>query len=297
MNLRYLKGEFFKGISYLATLVTISALFFIFGKIFIESLPSLNLSFFLTPESKAKGFGGGIANAVVGTIILSVLSPLLASPLAVGTAVYLKRYAKEGRITKTFSFFIDVLSGTPSIVLGIFGLLLLVFYLRPITGGFSMISAVIALAILILPVIEKATESAIDTVPEEIEQASYALGATKWETIRLVTLPYAMIGIISGIVLAIGRAAEESAVVVLTAGYTQFTPEFKVAANDNLLFGVKIYPFQDLVAALPITVYHGFEFPMLVPQSESFASAFILILIVMLINFGTRMLLRRGKIG
>jgi phosphate transport system permease protein len=297
MRLRYLKNEFFKGISYFAAVIAVFTLVLIIGKIFIGSLPSLNFDFLLTSESATGGLGGGVANAVVGTILLSILSPLIAAPLAVGTAVYLKRYARENFFTRTLSFCIDVLSGAPSIVVGAFGFLVLAIYLKPITGGFSLISGVIALAILILPVIEKATETAIDTVPEELEQASYALGATSSQTIRFVTLPYAMIGIISGIVLSIGRAAEESAIVVLTAGYSQHMPSLKIVPDDGLLFGLRFYPFQSQVATLPIATYHGFEFPKLVNVSESFAAAFILILIVMLINLGARLLLRRKRIG
>lgn len=297
MRLRYLENSFFKGVSYFAAVIAVFTLILIIGKIFIGALPSLNLGFLLTSESETDGLGGGVANAVVGTILLSILSPLIAAPLAVGTAVYLKRYARENFFTRTLSFCIDVLSGAPSIVVGAFGFLVLAIYLKPITGGFSLISGVIALAILILPVIEKATETAIDTVPEELEQASYALGASRSQTIRFVTLPYAMIGIISGIVLSIGRAAEESAIVVLTAGYSQHMPGLKIVPDDRLLFGIRFYPFQSPVGTLPIATYHGFEFPKLVSVSESFAAAFILILIVMLINLGARMILRRKRIG
>lgn len=297
MRRRYLENSFFKGVSYFAAVIAVFTLVLIIGKIFIGALPSLNLGFLLTSESDSKGLGGGVANAVVGTIMLSILSPLLAAPLAVGTAVYLKRYARENFFTRTLSFCIDVLSGAPSIVVGAFGFLILAIYLKPITGGFSLISGVVALAILILPVIEKATETAINTVPEELEQASYALGASRSQTIRFVTLPYAMIGIISGIVLSVGRAAEESAIIVLTAGYSQHMPELKIVPDDKLLFGIRFYPFQSQVATLPIATYHGFEFPKLVNVSESFAAAFILILIVMLINLGARMILRRKRIG
>jgi len=192
---------------------------------------------------------------------------------------------------------LDVMSGTPSIVLGIFGLLFLVYILRTVTGGFSMISGIIALAILILPVLERATEVVIDTVPHELEHASYALGANKWETIRHITIPYALNGILTGFVLSVGRAAEESAVVILTAGYSQFMPEFKIAASDKLIFGVKVYPFQDLIAALPITVYHAFEFPHMVDRSESFAAAFVLIAIVMILNALARFFVWRRRIG
>lgn len=297
MKARFFKGSIFMGLSYLCAIFTILMLVFILGTIAVRAMPSLSLYFLLTPESNAPSFGGAIGNAIVGTILLSIFSTILAAPVAVGTAVYLKRYAKDGFFVRSFRFFIDVLSGTPSIVLGIFGLLVLVYYLRTVTGGFSLLSGSIALAILILPVIERAAEEAIDTVPIDMEEGSYALGATKWDTIKRITLPYALSGILTGIVLGVGRAAEESAVVILTAGYTQFFPEFRVGASEKLLFGIKIYPFQDLVAALPITVYHSFEFPHLVSVSEGFAAAFVLIVIVMVINALTRIIIWKRRIG
>nr|WP_321498513.1 phosphate ABC transporter permease PstA [uncultured Methanolobus sp.] len=297
MNHRKLKEFFYISLCYFSASIAILTLFFILGKIAIEALPSLTPEFIFTPENEAKGFGGGIANAIVGTILLSLSSTIMAAPIAVGTAVYMRKYAKNELMKKTFSFMIDVLSGTPSIVLGIFGLMFLVYYMRSITGGFSLISGSIALTILILPVIERASEEAIKSVPAELEEASYAMGATKWETISKITLPYALTGIVTGIVLSIGRAAEESAVVVLTAGYSQFMPEFGISAKDKLLFGIRISPFQDLVAALPITVYHGFEFPLMVSPSESFAAAFVLIVIVMLINAITRLIVWKRRIG
>jgi phosphate transport system permease protein len=297
MNHRNTVDFFFKILSYAAATITVLILVFILGTITVRGLPALNLDFVLTSEANFKGFGGAIGNAIVGTVFLSLFSTLLATPLAVGTAVYMTRYTKDNYLVRSLSFLLDVMSGTPSIVLGIFGLLLLVFYLRQYTGGFSFISGSVALAILILPVIERASEEAINRVPSDIEEASYALGATKWETIKFVTLPYALTGITTGIVLSIGRAAEESAVVILTAGYSQFFPEFKVAASDKLIFGMKIYPFQDLIAALPITVYHSFEFPHLVSPSEGFAAAFVLIVIVMFINAITRILVWKRRIG
>jgi phosphate transport system permease protein len=297
MTVRKIKGQFFQAISYFAAITTVLILFFIIGKIAMEGIPGLSFDFIFTSESDMPGFGGAIGNAIVGTLFLSLGSTLLAAPFGVGTAIYLKKYASDSPYVRAFQFFIDVLAGTPSIVLGIFGLMVLVFYMRAYTGGFSFISGVIALAILILPVIERASEEAIDTVPSDLEEGSYAMGATKWETLSKITLPYALSGIATGIVLGVGRAAEESAVVILTAGYSQFYPEFKIASNDNLLFGMKIYPFQDLIAALPITIYHGFEFPHLVSPSESFAAAFVLILIVMFINLLTRLIVWRRRIG
>ncbi|MEA1894729.1 MAG: phosphate ABC transporter permease PstA [Euryarchaeota archaeon] len=297
MNKRTLEGHIFKAISYIAAAITILTLIGILGRITLEAIPSLSLYFITTPESEVPGLGGGIANAIAGTLLLSILSTIFATPLAVGTAVYLKRYAKSGILVRAFGFLLEVLAGTPSIVLGIFGLLFIVYYMKFVTGGFSLIAGTIALTILILPVIERAAEVAIDTVPAELEEASYALGASKWGTMRHITLPYALTGILTGMVLGIGRAAEESAVVILTAGYTQFMPEFKVLPREGLIFGMKIYPFQDLTAALPITVYRSFEFPHLIPASNGFAAAFVLIVVVMLINAATRMLLWRSRIG
>jgi phosphate transport system permease protein len=297
MNKRTLKGNIFKAISYIAAAITLLALIGIIGRIALEALPSLSLYFLITPESKVPGLGGGIANAIAGTVLLSILSTALATPLAIGTAVYLKRYAKPGILVRAFGFMLDVLAGTPSIVLAIFGLLFLVIYLKLITGGFSLIAGTITLTILILPVIERAAEGALDTVPTEIEEASYALGASKWDTVRRITVPFALTGILTGVILGIGRAAEESAIVILTAGYTQFLPEFKVLPREGLLFGLKFYPFQDLAASLPYTVYLSFQSPHLYPVSNGFAAAFVLIVIVMLINAATRMLIWRSRIG
>ncbi|KUK99954.1 MAG: Phosphate ABC transporter, inner membrane subunit PstA [Methanoculleus marisnigri] len=277
--------------------LSVLVLFLILGTVTIEALPSLSLHFLITPESASPGLGGAIGNAVVGTLIISLCSTLIATPLALGTAIYLQRYAPDNRLTRLLRFLIEVLSGTPSIVLGIVGLMILVYYMRAYSGGFSLISGSIALAILILPVIERAIEDAIATVPTDLEEGSYALGATKWQTIRNVTIPTVISGILTGIILGFGRAAEESAVVILTAGYTQFFPELAIKSNENLVFGIKLYPLQDLVGTLPYAVYHAYENSNVVAISDGFAAAFILIGIVFLINLTARILLRRYCYG
>jgi phosphate transport system permease protein len=297
MNYKNMEDRLFKLLSIMGASITTLALIFILGTIFINSLPSLSLDLFLTTEANSPGIGGGLANAAVGSLILSAFSTILATPLAVGTAIYMKKYARNERLINFFGFMIDALSGTPSIVLGIFGLFFLVYQLRYFTGGFSLISGTIALSILILPVIERAAERAIESVPHELEDASYALGSTKFETLKNITLPYALTGILTGVVIGVGRAAEESAVVILTAGYSQFMPELKVAANSKYIFGVKIYPFQDIIGSLPITVYHSFEFPHMIPRSEGFAAALVLIAMVMIINTTARLIVWRRRIG
>jgi phosphate transport system permease protein len=297
MKIKLIEEKIFLIISAMATLITILILILILGKITFEAIPSLNLYFLLTPESDAPGYLGGIANAIVGTLIISFFSVFIATPLAICTSIYLTKYAKDTIFTKILKFTIEVLSGTPSIVLGIFGLLVLVFYLKHYTGGFSLLTGSLALAILILPVIEKATEEAINTVPLDIENASYALGATKWDTIKNIVIPYSLSGIVTGIILGIGRAAEESAVVVLTAGYTQFIPSIGILSNPKLVFGIQINPIQDLVGVLPITIFHVYEYSHKVSLSDGFAAAFVLIIIVMIINAIARLILWRWKIG
>jgi phosphate transport system permease protein len=266
------------------TLLCALTLFVIIGTIFVNALPSLSWYFVLTPESETPGLGGGAANAIAGTIALSLLATAISTPFAFGTAVYLQRYARDSPVTRGIRFFIEVLSGTPSIILGAFGLLVFVYYMKAYTGGFSLIAGSVALAILILPLIERALEQAIESVPREMEEGSYALGANKWQTIAGVTIPYALSGLITGLVLGFGRAAEESAVVILTAGYTQHMPEIAIKARDSMFMGVKVYPFQDLIGSLPYAVYHAYENSTAIPISDGFAVAFVLICIVLCIN-------------
>ncbi|MDK2974055.1 MAG: phosphate transport system permease protein [Methanofollis sp.] len=295
MKKRYLVERAVQVLSAACAALASLMLFLIVGKIAVEALPSLTWYFLTTPESMTPGLGQGIANAIVGTLVISICATVLAIPLAVMTAIHLQRYAKETVVTRLFRFFIEVMSGTPSIVIGIFGLLVFVYYLKPIFGGYSLIAGSIGLAILIMPVIERATEDAIAAVPLSLEDGSYALGATKWETIRGITLPTALSGIVTGFILGFGRAAEESAVVILTAGYSQFMPELAVRANEKFLIGYKIYPFNDVIGTLPYAVYHAYENSNVVPISNAFAAAFILIVIVLLINLTAKIVLWRCR--
>jgi len=296
MTYRRLKEKIAIMLTALASTIVSLMFIIIMGIIAIKAVPSLSLDFILTTEFAAEGFGNGIANAIAGTVLLSICSVSLASPIAIGTAIYMSKYEENQMATGVLRFFIDLLSGTPSIVLGVFGLLILVVYLKPLTGGFSLLSGSIALAILIMPVIERAAEEAISAVPSSLEDASYALGATRWATVRAIVIPYAMSGIVTGVILGVGRAAEESAVVILTAGYSQFLPDFSVHKNAQLLFGIQIEPFQNVAGSLPATVYHAYEMGNLMPMSNGFASAFVLIIIVLLINMAARLVLWRWRL-
>jgi len=275
-----------------AALFAAGMLFLILGIIFLKGVASLNPHFILFSEiNTGMGLGTGIANAIVGTILLALTSTILAIPFGVGTAIYLKKYAPDNHITRFLRLMIEVLSGIPSILLGIVALFILVVYLKPITGGESLFAGSVALAALILPVIERATEDAIVRVPKELEEGSYALGATKWLTIRDLVIPSAFSGIIVGAILGFGRAAEESAVVLLTAGYSQYMPEFRITLNPQLLLGIKIFPLNNLVGTLPVFLYNAYENSNVFPESSIFAAGFVLIMIVLLVNLSAKVIL------
>jgi len=278
----------------IATLAVVGMLFLIVGQVFIAGLPSLSWSFITTPENAAPGLGQGIANAIVGTILISLLATIVAAPFGFGTAIYMKRYAADNGVTRAFRFLLEVLSGTPSIVVGIFGFLIFVIYLKPITGGYSLIAGAVALAILIMPIIERAIEDAIDRVSPELEEGSYALGADKWQTIRGITIPTAFTGIMTGLTLGFARAAEESAVVLLTAGYTQYMPDFGIRTVNGVSGGVKLFPLQDQVGTLPVALYNDFKDASLVKPSAAFAAAFVLVVLVFTINIAGKAFLSYG---
>ena len=280
-----------------AALFTSMLLVLIIGSIAIRALPAISLNFLLVTEIGSPGMGGSIANAIAGTICLSVLSVLIALPFSLGTALYLKKYARENAFTSILGFLIDVLSGTPSIVLGVFAFFFIVYYMKAITGGVSLLSGSIALAILVMPVIERAAEDAIDTVPSMLEEGSYALGASRWQTISRITVPYALSGIVTGVVLSFGRAAEESAIVILTAGYTLYMPSFGAVPNPVLAGGIQINPLQDVIATLPVSIYHAYEYSYMIPRANGFAAALVLIAIVMAINALARLVLWKWSVS
>lgn len=281
-------NEFMRWICLSSAILAAGTLFLIIISIFISGLESLNLHFILTSEDMDSG--SGILNAIVGSIMISLLSSVIALPFSFGTAIYLTKYAGNTRYVQSFRFLLEVLSGTPSIIIGVFGFLVISIYLKPFSGGWSLLSGSTALALLIAPVIERAIEDAIIRIPTELEEGSYALGADKWGTIKGITIPIAMPGLITGFILGFGRAAEESAVVILTAGYTTFLPEIGIKSHDKLAFGLKIYPFQDQVPTLPTYIYRTFNMPHFFHPSSGFAAAFVLICIVLLINLTAKTL-------
>lgn len=193
---------------------------------------------FLTAAPRDSMTAGGVAPAIVGTFYLTLGAILFALPLGVASAVYLTEYSPKGWIVNLLRISINNLAGVPSVVFGLFGLTVFVKYLG---FGVSILSGSLTLGILALPVIISASQEALTAVPQSIREASLALGATQWETIRRVVLPAALPGILTGVILSVGRVAGETAPILFTAA----------------AFYVKGYPHSPFseVMALPYHIY------------------------------------------
>ena len=197
-----------------ATLLTLSALVFIIFFVLEKGLPVLSLSFlFSNPQDM--GRAGGIFPTLVGSIILPLLAVAIATPLGVGTAVYLSEYTRESRLTRIIRFGTDCLAGIPSIIFGLFGF---IFFVTTLRMGWSILSGGLTLAFMILPTIIRTTEEAVRAVPNSYREVSFSLGATRWQTVKNVILPNALPGIVTGVMLGVGRSIGETAAVIFTAG-------------------------------------------------------------------------------
>ena len=213
MKIRRIKEK----IAYLFLLSVVALLLFILGFIFYflfsKGIKIISWDF-LTQMPKKSMTAGGIFPAILGTFYLTFGAMLFALPLGVSSAIYLSEYVAQNRLVKVIRLGINNLAGVPSVVFGLFGLVVFVKYLN---FGISILSGSLTLAILILPTIIRASEEALLAVPQTFREGSLALGATKWQTIQKVILPNAISGILTGSILSIGRAAGETAPILFTA--------------------------------------------------------------------------------
>ncbi len=193
---------------------TVAILVVIVLIILVKGITYLNLDFiFSSPEDM--GRHGGIFPTIICTLLLAALSIILATPLGVGTAIFLTEYTREGVITKIIRFGVESLAGIPSILYGLFGF---IFFVIKLKMGWSLLSGTLTVTIMILPTIIRTSEEAIKAVPRQLRIVSYSLSATKWETIKKVVIPAAIPGILTGIMLGIGRVVGETAATIFTTG-------------------------------------------------------------------------------
>jgi len=242
-------------------------LFYILGDVIIKGAPAMRLEYFTEAERMA-GLEGGFLNAIIGSLYLVGVALLVAAPLSIGAAIYINEYGKKSNIfTRIILFASDTLASTPSIVFGAFGFMFFV-----LTMGFrwSLLAGGLTLGIMIIPLMLRSSLESVKTVSDELREGSFALSATKWQTIVHIVIPTAIVGIISGVILSIGRAIGETAAVLLTAGYA---------------FEIPSSPLHQ-VASLPNMVYNYFEFSAKNPflMDKVYAVAFVLIIIVLILN-------------
>ncbi len=261
------------GVFGLSSLINMAALVLICGFLLIKGLPAISWSF-LTEMPRDSMTAGGILPCILGTIYLSVGTMCVAFPLGVASAVYLNEYAKPGRMLRLIRLGINNLAGVPSVVFGLFGL---AFFVTAFGLGVSLLSGILTLSILVLPVIIGTAEEALKSVPQTYREASLGLGATKWQTIRLVVLPAAMPGMLTGAILGLSRVAGETAAIMFTAAVF-FTPYLPTSLTDSVM-------------ALPYHIYvlatAGTEIDKTRPLQ--YGTALVLIILVLGMNFAAIM--------
>lgn len=261
------------GILWLNGFLTIVILGVIIGYIVVKGLPAMSLAFIFT-SPKGIEQSGGIFPTIVASLYVTVLSVLICSPVAVGAAIYLSEYVKEGRLTAVIRFGADTLASVPSIVLGLFGLSLFVYILGL---GWSIISGALTLTLMILPILMRTTEDALKAVPNAWRNGSMGLGATKWQTIRRVVLPAAMPRILTGVVLAVGRVFGETAVLMFTVGMAINLPVFPTE------------PGRTMPTHLYLLATEG------ISMKTAYGTALLLMAIVLLFNLGARRMFKGNR--
>ncbi len=252
--------------------------------ILYQGRSELNLHFILTPP-KFMEKGGGIAPQIFNSLLLLVLTLIISVPIGVGAGLYMAEYARPSKITELIRLSTETLSSLPSIVVGLFGLLIFVNMLH---WGYSLMSGALALTVLNLPVMARVSEDAIKSVSSSLKEASFALGATKWQTIVKVLIPSALPGLITGIILTSGRIFGEAAALLYTAGMS--TPMLNFKVLNPLMPGSPFYPFR---AAETLAVYiWKVNSEGLAPDARQIAdgSAAVLLIIVLLFNILARWL-------
>jgi phosphate transport system permease protein len=239
-------------------------------------VPVLSADFFTYSMRNVVGEGGGIYHAIVGSVLITLAATVISVPIGLFTAVYLVEYGTGSRTARTITFLVDVMTGIPSIVAGLFAYALFVLFFGP--GVRMGIGGAVALSVLMIPIVVRSAEEMLKLVPHELREASYALGVPKWRTIVKVVLPTAMSGILTGVTLAIARVIGETAPLLIIAGKT-----------DSVNFDL----FAERMMTLPVYIYYSYTQPGVPPQfgqERAWGAALVLIAIVMLLNLLARAL-------
>ncbi len=262
------------GLIYLSGAITALLLVGIIGYVAVKGVQVIDWSFLTTIKSVAKGTYG-ILGYIINTLYIIILTLLIATPIGIGAAVYLTEYAKGGKIVKAIEFATETLSGIPSIIFGLFGM---VFFGQTCHLGFSILCGSLTLTLMILPIIVRNTQEALKTVPESYRHGALAMGAEKWYSIRTIILPSALPGIVTAVILAMGRIVGESAALLFTAGSAYLLPK--------TIFGHILQSGGSLTIGLYLEMAQG-------SLDNAFGIALVLIVLVLIINFAIKIITQR----
>ncbi len=266
-----------KAALWIAGFSTVAVLIIVIGYVLFEGLLHVDWEF-LTAKPRKMGSEGGIFPIIVSTVYFTVLTLAIATPIGVGAAIYLTEYTREGKVTRIIRFGTEALAGIPSIVFGLFGFAFFVILLEPITHGWSLLSGALTGATMILPTLVRTSEEAIKTVPVSYREGSLALGATKWQTICKVILPSALPGIITGVILSIGRVIGETAALMLTLGGSLRMP-------DSIFDPARTMSMHLYLVALEVGTQSAIE--------KAFATGTVLIITIFIINTAANWIMKK----
>ncbi|MET8863349.1 phosphate ABC transporter permease PstA [Nonomuraea sp. NPDC049421] len=271
---RRIKDRVVQGLVYLAFALAVVPLVSVLWLVISNGLARFDLEF-LTHSMNgigARDAGGGAYHAIVGTLEQVLLASVISVPIGLFTAIYLVEYGEGGRLSRAISFFVDVMTGIPSVVAGLF---VLAFWILFLGFPYSGWAGALALSILMMPTVVRSAEEMLRLVPGDLREASYALGVPKWRTIVKVVLPTAFTGIVTGVMLAVARVAGETAPLLMTVFFTN-------SINND--------PFNGPQMGLPLFVFDQAARPNDTAIDRAWTGALTLILIVMLLNLVARLI-------
>jgi len=276
MSKRKIEENIFKALMFFSTLIIISSLAVILVAVLAKGLPSINLAM-ITQAPKGGyylGKEGGILNAIVGSVYLAGGATFLAILISLPVVLYLNVYTEKGSGLAAFTrFSFDVLWGVPSIVYGAFGFTIMLFF----GLSASLLAGIVAVSLLILPVMSRAMDEVVRMVPQELLEASYALGTTRFETALKVVVRQTLPGILTAILIAFGRGIGDAASVIFTAGFTDHIP----------------YSLFRPAATLPLAIFFQLGTPFPEVQGRAYACALILTVVILIISIVSRILTNR----
>jgi len=275
MGRRQTEEWVFKGLMYLSLAVVLGSLFAVFAIVIIKGMFALNIAMVTqTPHGGYYlGKEGGVLNAIIGSIYLSVGAIIIALIISIPTAWYLQKFSRTSKYAAGIRMMLDIASGIPSLLYGAFIFLIMIMF----QARASLLWGIITVGIFIAPLLTRAVDEVMQMVPAKIKEASYSLGATKWETIFRVVTMQAFPGLITAVLVAFGRGIGDAASVLFTAGYTDSIP---TSLNDP-------------VATLPLAIFFQLGTPFPAVQDRAYACGIILLVIVLIISIGSRYLSKK----